>query len=94
MGKLIGNAVIVVAGGFLFAGGLIAVGIVLLYATSVVLVRRLGGGRPPAPPRGLFPAEVDREVARERDLWLPPSKMRKPISLEKVEAAWHKRPAR
>ena len=41
MGKLIGNVVILVAGGFLFAGCAIAVGVLLMYAVGVALARRL-----------------------------------------------------
>jgi hypothetical protein len=41
MANLIGNAVILVAGGFLLAGGAIAVGVLLLYAFGVVLAKRL-----------------------------------------------------
>jgi hypothetical protein len=41
MSKLIGNVVILVAGGFLFAGAAIAVGVLFMYAVGVALARRL-----------------------------------------------------
>ena len=41
MPKLIGNTVIIVASGFLITSGVIALGMVCLYASSVVLARRL-----------------------------------------------------
>jgi drug/metabolite transporter (DMT)-like permease len=39
--KLIGNIVIILAGGFLILGGLICVAIVCVYAFALVMVRRL-----------------------------------------------------
>jgi hypothetical protein len=46
MAKLIGNAAILLAGCLLMIAGLIAVGIILVGATSIVLVRRLRPSRP------------------------------------------------
>ena len=44
--RLIGNVAILVAGFFLFLGGVIAVGIVFAAAIVTVLLRRLKPGRP------------------------------------------------
>lgn len=46
--RLIGNVVIVLAGGIVLLGGMIAVELVIAYATGVVVVRRLTGRRRPA----------------------------------------------
>ena len=48
MAKLIGNAVILLAGFFLVLGAAIGVSIVFLYALVVVLVRRIKGSPRPA----------------------------------------------
>jgi uncharacterized iron-regulated membrane protein len=43
--RLIGNVVIVLAGGIVILAGLIGLAIIVVYATGVVMVRRLTGRR-------------------------------------------------
>jgi hypothetical protein len=49
MSKMIGNAVMLVAGFFLMLGGAISIAIIFAYATSVVLLREAQAITPPGP---------------------------------------------
>jgi hypothetical protein len=52
MSKMIGNAVMLVAGFFLILGGAISIAIIFAYATAVVLFRKLKSPHLPALPAG------------------------------------------